>query len=99
MSQMITTTKNRCHYGYSQKITSSKSNLKELLVKEELDLLEKYHESMINALTALATQVKNREVITSDLKPSTNEKLMELKVQGLVYKPLDIEKIVYLVNN
>ena len=37
--------------------------------------------------------------VTADLKPSTNEKLMELKVHGLVYKPLDIEKIIYLVNN
>jgi len=37
--------------------------------------------------------------VTADLKPSTNEKLMDLKVHGLVYKPLDIEKIVYLVNN
>jgi len=37
--------------------------------------------------------------VTADLKPSTNEKLMDLKVHGLVYKPLDIEKILYLVNN
>ncbi len=37
--------------------------------------------------------------VTADLKPSTHEKLMDLKIHGLVYKPLDIEKIVYLVNN
>jgi len=37
--------------------------------------------------------------VTADLKPSTNEKLMDLKIHGLVYKPLDIEKIIYLVNN
>jgi len=37
--------------------------------------------------------------VTADLKSSTNEKLMELKIHGLVYKPFDIDKIVYLVNN
>jgi len=38
-------------------------------------------------------------VVTADLKPSTNEKLMNLNVHGLVYKPLDIDKIIYLANN
>ncbi len=37
--------------------------------------------------------------VTTDLKSSTHEKLMALNVHGLVYKPLDIDKIIYLVNN
>ena len=37
--------------------------------------------------------------VTADLKPSTNEKLMNLKVHGIVYKPFMIEKIIYFVNN
>jgi len=38
-------------------------------------------------------------VVTADLKPYTHDKLMALNVHGLVYKPLDIDKIVYLMNN
>ena len=37
--------------------------------------------------------------VTADLTSSTHEKLTNLKVHGLVYKPLDIEKILNLVNN
>ena len=37
--------------------------------------------------------------VTADLKESTNKKLMVLKVHGLVYKPFNIEKIIYLMNN
>ena len=37
--------------------------------------------------------------VTADLKPSTNEKLMNLKVHGIVYKPFRIKEILYLVNN
>ena len=65
MSQMISQIKNKGHYGYSQKIISYKSGLKKILVTKEYNLLEKYHESMINTPTALATQVKNLEVILS----------------------------------
>ncbi len=37
--------------------------------------------------------------VTADLKESTNEKLMNLKVHGIVYKPFDTDEIIYLVNN
>jgi len=37
--------------------------------------------------------------ITADLTQSTNEKLIELKIHKIVYKPFEIKEILYLVNN
>jgi len=37
--------------------------------------------------------------VTADLKESTNEKLIELKVHGIVYKPFEVKEILYFVNN
>jgi CheY-like chemotaxis protein len=37
--------------------------------------------------------------VTADVKSTTEEKLHNLKVDGIVYKPIDMEKIIQLINN
>lgn len=37
--------------------------------------------------------------VTADLTSATHEKLTGLNIHGLVYKPLDIDKIINLINN
>ena len=37
--------------------------------------------------------------VTADLTQPTNEKLIELKVHGIIYKPFKVEEILHLVNN
>lgn len=38
-------------------------------------------------------------VVTADVKSTTEEKLNDLNVNGIIYKPLDMDKIMQLVNN
>lgn len=37
--------------------------------------------------------------VTADVKSATEEKLHNLKIDGIVYKPIDMEKIMQLINN
>jgi len=37
--------------------------------------------------------------VTADVKSTTEEKLNNLNVTGIIYKPLDMDKIIQLVNN
>jgi DNA-binding NarL/FixJ family response regulator len=37
--------------------------------------------------------------VTADVKSTTEEKLNNLNVHGIVYKPLDMDKIIQLVHN
>jgi len=37
--------------------------------------------------------------VTADLTESTKEKLINLKIHGIVYKPFDVKEILNLVNN
>ncbi|MBL7002017.1 MAG: response regulator [Nitrosopumilus sp.] len=81
--------------------------------KEAIELYEKYTPEVVfvdimmpdgNGFHAIRNIQKINDqakiiAVTADVTSSTVEKLDDLEITGIVYKPLDMDKILQLVNN